>query len=172
MPGIIDVKSGINKTIKNSQDQNIKARLSAQLKMPVIIENDARMQALGECVFGKAQNTKNTLVLNWNWGLGLGIILNGQIYHGSNGSAGEFSHIRVVPNGKLCECGKQGCLQTIASARALIEMAQERLAAGAISHLTTLVAMRPHSLLLMQLSLVPKKEMNYQSRYLTSLAKN
>ncbi len=171
MPGIIDVKSGINRTIKNQQNQNIKARLSAQLKMPVIIENDARMQALGECVFGKAQKTKNTLVLNWNWGLGLGIILNGQIYHGSSGNAGEFSHIRVVPNGKLCECGKQGCLQTIASARALIEMAQERLAAGAISQLTSLVANAPSQLTIEAIIACAKKGDELSISLLNELSK-
>ncbi len=171
MPGIIDVKSGINRTIKNQRNQNIKARLSAQLKMPVIIENDARMQALGECVFGKAQKTKNTLVLNWNWGLGLGIILNGQIYHGSSGNAGEFSHIRVVPNGKLCECGKQGCLQTIASARALIEMAQERLATGAISQLTSLVANAPSQLTIEAIIACAKKGDELSISLLNELSK-
>lgn len=143
MPGLIDTTNGINQTIKNPKLQNVKERLSSYMNMPVIIENDARMQALGEFVFGKAQKTKNALVLNWNWGLGLAMILNGQIYHGSNGSAGEFSHIRVSPSGKLCECGKQGCLQTIASARALIEMAHDYLNRGAVSQLTGLFQKDP-----------------------------
>lgn len=143
MPGLIDSKKGVNRTIKNANQQNVQKRLVSTLQMPVIIENDARMQALGEFVFGKAKKTKNTLVINWSWGLGLGMILNGQIYHGSSGTAGEFSHIRMIPNGKLCECGKQGCLQTIASARPLIDMAKHHIKEGAISQLTSLYATNP-----------------------------
>lgn len=143
MPGLIDSKKGVNRTIKDVNQQNVQKRLLSTLQMPVIIENDARMQALGEFVFGKAKKTKNTLVINWSWGLGLGMILNGQIYHGSSGTAGEFSHIRMIPNGKLCECGKQGCLQTIASARPLIDMAQRQIKEGAISQLTSLFATKP-----------------------------
>ena len=137
MPGLIDANNGLNRTIKNPEYRNVKQRFSARFNIPVYIENDARMQALGEFVFGKAKNTQNTIVLNWNWGLGVGMILNGQIYQGSNGSAGELSHIRILQEGKLCECGKQGCLETIASATVLIEMAQEAIKEGAISQLTT-----------------------------------
>ncbi|MGQ7868468.1 ROK family protein [Sunxiuqinia sp. sy24] len=136
MPGLIDSESGINQTIKIAGDRNIKERLTNRFNIPVHIENDARMQALGEFIFGKAKNTKNTLVLNWTWGLGLGIILNGQIYQGSNGCAGEFSHIRILPEGELCECGKQGCLQTIASTQKLLKMAMEAIKQGTVSQLT------------------------------------
>lgn len=90
MPGLIDSKKGVNRTIKDINQQNVQKRLVSALQMPVIIENDARMQALGEFVFGKAK-TKNTLVINWSWGLGLGMILNGQIYHGSSGTAGNLA---------------------------------------------------------------------------------
>lgn len=136
MPGLIDTDSGINRTIKNSALQNVKHRLTLQFDLPIYIENDARMQALGEFVFGKAQKTQNTLVLNWHWGLGLGVILNGQIFQGSSGNAGEFSHIRILPEGQLCECGKQGCLQTIASAQTLLDMARKKIKEGAVSQLT------------------------------------
>ena len=146
MPGLIDAENCINRTIKKTEDRLIKQRLTNRFHIPVYIENDARMQALGEFVFGKAKNTKNTLVLNWNWGLGLGIILDGQIYQGSNGSAGEFSHIRISPEGRLCECGKQGCLQTIASTRNLLEMAMEEVGKGAVSQLTTLFSDDPQQI--------------------------
>ncbi len=146
MPGLIDAENGINRTIKKPEDRLIKKRLIDRFQIPVYIENDARMQALGEFVFGKAKNTKNTLVLNWSWGLGLGIILNGQIYQGSNGSAGEFSHIRLSPEGKLCECGKQGCLQTIASSRNLLKMAVEEVKKGAVSQLTSTFSDKPQAI--------------------------
>jgi len=146
MPGLIDAENGINRTIKKPEDRMIKKRLTNLFNIPVYIENDARMQALGEFVFGKAKNTKNTLVLNWNWGLGLGIILDGKIYQGSNGSAGEFSHIRMSPEGTLCECGKQGCLQTIASTRNLLELAIEEVKKGVASQLTTTFSNDPQKI--------------------------
>ncbi|WP_339740345.1 ROK family protein, partial [uncultured Sunxiuqinia sp.] len=67
MPGLIDAENGINRTIKRPEDRLIKKRLIDRFHIPVYIENDARMQALGEFVFGKAKKTKNTLVLNWSW---------------------------------------------------------------------------------------------------------
>jgi predicted NBD/HSP70 family sugar kinase len=137
MPGLIDSVNGINKTIKDPEAQNIGERLSRYFNIRVLIENDARMQALGEFVFGKAKNTENTLVVNWSWGLGLGMILNGEIYRGSNGCSGEFSHIRITENGSLCECGKRGCLQTIAGARYLLNKAREEVQKGTISQLTS-----------------------------------
>lgn len=136
MPGLIDSTNGINRTIKDSAAQAIRDRIARRIQIRTVIENDARMQALGEFMFGKAKNTQNTLVITWNWGLGLGIIVNGEIYKGANGCSGEFSHIRMVENGTLCECGKRGCLQTIAGAKHLTEMAREEIARNTASQLT------------------------------------
>ncbi len=143
MPGLIDSENGINRTIKKPDDRNIVDRLSRQLKIKTYIENDARMQALGEFVFGKAKSTSNTLVINWSWGLGLGMILNGEIYNGSNGCAGELSHIRIEEEGDMCECGKRGCFQTIAGAQNLLNMALAELKKGTISQLTSKFAHEP-----------------------------
>ena len=136
MPGLIDPLHGINQTIKNPEKRNIGKLISEHFNIKTYIENDARMQTLGEFVFGKAKNTKNALVVNWSWGLGLGIIFNGEIYSGSNGCSGEFSHIRMIENGDLCECGKRGCLQTIAGAKYLLTIARNEIENGAISQLT------------------------------------
>ena len=146
MPGLIDSEKGINHTIKKQEFREIGTRLSEYFGIRTYIENDARMQALGEFVFGKARNTKNTMVLNWNWGIGLGMILNGDIFRGSVGFAGEFSHIRVVENGNLCDCGKRGCLQTIAGARHLLDMACEEVRKGTISQLTTMFGEDPEKM--------------------------
>ncbi len=146
MPGLIDSERGINHTIKKQELRGIGTRLSEHFGIRTYIENDARMQALGEFVFGKARNTKNTMVLNWNWGIGLGMILNGEIFRGSVGFAGEFSHIRVEENGKLCECGKRGCLQTIAGARHLLDMACVEVRKGTISQLTTIFGDAPEKM--------------------------
>jgi len=136
MPGLIDPQHGINQTIKDPEKQNIAERVSSHFGLATYIENDARMQTLGEFVFGKAKNTRNTLVINWSWGLGLGMIINGEIFAGSNGCSGEFSHIRMVEDGELCECGKRGCLQTIAGARHLLDLAKQAIDNENISQLT------------------------------------
>ncbi|WP_163708231.1 ROK family protein [Mangrovibacterium lignilyticum] len=136
MPGLIDPQNGINQTIKDQERQPVAELVSKHFNVKTYIENDARMQTQGEFVFGKARNTKNTMVVNWSWGLGLGMIFNGDIYQGSNGCSGEFSHIRMVENGELCECGKRGCLQTIAGAKHLLDIAKQEIGKGTISQLT------------------------------------
>jgi predicted NBD/HSP70 family sugar kinase len=137
LPGLVDSQQGINYTIKDQMLQNIGERFSRKFGMKAIIENDARMQALGELLFGEARDTQNALVVNWSWGIGLGIIHNGEIYSGSVGFSGEFSHIRMVDDGELCECGKKGCLQTIASLRYLLSIAREAVKSDVVSQLTT-----------------------------------
>ncbi len=137
MPGLIDSVHGINYTIKDPSQQNIVKAIKNKFGKDIFIENDARMQALGEFIFGKAKSTKNALVLNWSWGLGLGMIMNGQLYGGSTGFAGEFSHIKLQEDGALCICGKRGCLETVASANKVIELALEGIKNNTISQLTT-----------------------------------
>jgi N-acetylglucosamine repressor len=128
---------GINYTIKDTSHQNVVKNLKKKFGKDIFIENDARMQALGEFIFGKAKLTRNALVLNWSWGLGLGMIMNGQLYGGSTGFAGEFSHIKLQEDGTLCICGKRGCLETVASAIKVIELAKDGIDNNTISQLTT-----------------------------------
>ncbi len=125
MPGLIDSEKGINYTVKDESFQNIGERIEKRFNKLVYIDNDARMQAFGEYIFGKAKGKNDAIVINWNWGIGLGMILNGKIYKGTTGFAGEFSHLKMVDNGSLCICGKTGCLETIASANALLRYAIE-----------------------------------------------
>ncbi|WP_163710622.1 ROK family protein [Mangrovibacterium lignilyticum] len=146
MPGLIDAEEGINKTIKNEAARDVVSRFNSRFNIRTYIENDARMQALGEFIFGKAKNSRNTIVINWDWGLGLGMILNGEIFSGTNGSAGELSHIRVEEDGDLCECGKKGCLESMAGTRKLISMAKEELNKGAVSQLASRFAKNPAAL--------------------------
>lgn len=146
MPGLIDSEQGINKTIRKGANRDVVSRFSRYFQIKTFIENDARMQALGEFTFGTARQTRNAIVINWDWGLGLGMILDGTIFKGANGSAGEFSHIRIDEEGDLCECGKKGCLQSMAGAGKLIAMAREELERGAVSQLTAQFAHNPDSL--------------------------
>jgi predicted NBD/HSP70 family sugar kinase len=136
MPGLIDESKGINLTIKKPEFRNVKERLEEKFDNIVYVNNDARMQAYGEYVFGKARGHKNAIVVTWSWGVGLGIIVNGKLYNGSTGFAGELSHIQVVESGNLCICGKRGCLETVTSAYVLLNEAVKGIKENRVSQLT------------------------------------
>lgn len=124
MPGLVDSETGINKTYLVSGTP-LADIFKAKFGREVIIENDAKTRAFAELKFGLAFNRKNVLSLHLDWGIGLGIIVNGKLYKGRDGFAGEFGHIPMVDNGILCKCGKWGCLETIASGGAISRMALE-----------------------------------------------
>lgn len=136
MPGLVDSEKGINYTIKNKGFRNVGERLSEKFGKLVYVNNDARMQAYGEFIFGTAKGYDNALILNWNWGLGVGLILGGKLYDGATGFAGELSHTKFEEDGELCVCGKRGCLETVISARVLVQKTKEAIAGGKISQLT------------------------------------
>lgn len=146
MPGLIDENHGINHTIKNKDYRNVKERLEARFGKLVYVNNDARMQAYGEYIFGKAKGHLNAVVINWNWGIGMGLILNGKLYNGFTGFAGELSHTKFVDDGDLCICGKQGCLETVASSNFLIKNAVNGINEDVVSQLTLNFKNRIHEL--------------------------
>ncbi len=125
MPGFVNVKEGINYTYLPVEDTNIKLRdrLEQLLKLPVVIDNDSSVIALAEKRFGQAKNYANVMVVNIGWGVGLGMIIDGQLFRGSAGYAGEFSHIPISESDKLCECGKRGCLETEATLKVIVDKA-------------------------------------------------
>ena len=139
IPGIVRGREGTSETYLNFGERSVRDILHERLKRPVHIEHDAKAMALGEWWFGSARNVRDALCLNIGWGLGLGILLDGRLTYGRDGYAGEFGHIEVVPDGSLCYCGRRGCLETVASGRAIGRMAQERLRAGAVSLLADAV---------------------------------
>jgi predicted NBD/HSP70 family sugar kinase len=108
------------------------------VKLPVFIDNDSRLIALAELKFGAARDTKNAMVINIGWGVGLGMILEGELFRGHDGFAGEFSHIPLFLNNKLCSCGKSGCLETETSLLVVIEKANRGLKEGKLSMLKEL----------------------------------
>ncbi|MGZ8510039.1 MAG: ROK family protein [Chitinophagaceae bacterium] len=135
MPGFIDFKKGVNYTFLDSEDKTVTQYLSDYLGLPVYIDNDSSLIALAEFRFGAARHQKNAMVINIGWGIGLGMVLNGDLFRGHNGFAGEFSHIPLFNNNKLCACGKTGCLETEASLLVVIEKAVEGLKTGRLSGL-------------------------------------
>jgi len=139
MPGFVDVKKGINHSFLFTDDTNIVEYLESELAVPVLIDNDSSLIGLAEMRLGTAKGHKNVMVVNISWGVGLGMILNGQLFRGHNGFAGEFSHIPVFKdNKKICSCGKTGCLETETSLLAIIEKAIAGLEKGRMSVLKNL----------------------------------
>jgi predicted NBD/HSP70 family sugar kinase len=135
MPGLIDHKKGINYTYLNAGAKTFTQYITDVVKLPVHIDNDSNLVALAELKFGKARNLKEAMVINFSWCIGLGLIINGHIYRGYDGFAGEFSHIPITENGELCSCGKLGCLQAEASLLTIIDKATESLKNGQRSSL-------------------------------------
>lgn len=95
---------------------NVKDELSKYIDVPFVITNDANSAAVGEQFFGLGKNKKNFIEVTLGTGLGCGIIVDGKILHGFSGFAGELGHYTVKENGRICGCGKRGCLETYASA--------------------------------------------------------
>ncbi len=133
MPGFVDSEKGINYSFLESPVGSLTDYLENQLELPVYIDNDSSLIALSELRFGMAHGKKNVMVININWGVGLGMIVNGELFRGHNGFAGEFSHIPVFNNNKLCSCGKSGCLETEASMMVVVEKARQGLKNGRVS---------------------------------------
>ncbi|HHG83428.1 MAG TPA: ROK family protein, partial [Bacteroidetes bacterium] len=100
------------------------------LKMPVVLTNDANAAALGENLFGGAQEMKDFIVITIGTGLGSGIMVDGKILHGHSGFAGEIGHTTAEHGGRPCTCGKNGCLEAYVSARGLKQSLREILAAN------------------------------------------
>ncbi len=96
-----------------------------ELKVPVAVTNDANAAAMGEMVFGGAKNMKDFVVLTLGTGLGSGIVVDGKMVYGHTGFAGEVGHMIVVPGGRVCGCGRKGCLEAYASATGLVRTVSE-----------------------------------------------
>ncbi|RKO70289.1 ROK family protein [Sphingobacterium puteale] len=121
MPGFVNSELGVNESYPVTHPlYKIKNKIEKKYKVATVIENDSRCIALAEKEFGLAKNIENSLIINLNWGVGLGIIINGTVFKGESGFAGEFSHIPLSDNNTLCSCGKRGCLEVEASLNAAI----------------------------------------------------
>ena len=92
---------------------------------PSQLTNDANAAAIGEKLFGNAKDLANFITITLGTGLGSGIIIDNEIVYGEEGFAGEFGHIRVIPNGRICGCGRKGCLETYASSTGVKRSIQE-----------------------------------------------
>lgn len=101
---------------------------SDKLGIPVALTNDANAAAIGEMTYGVARGMKNFIVITLGTGVGSGIVVNGQLVYGCDGFAGELGHVIVKENGRVCGCGRKGCLETYCSATGVARSAREFLA--------------------------------------------
>ena len=106
----------------------LKDLLEVETSLPAVVENDANLAALGEMWKGAGNGAKDLIAVTLGTGVGGGVIANGMLVQGASGAAGEIGHITVVPEGGApCNCGKNGCLETVASATGIVRLANEAL---------------------------------------------
>ena len=139
--GVLDVKRETLLQSPNLPELDnfpLKRRLAEAWGIPVFVENDANAAALGEKWAGAGRNLDNFLLITLGTGIGGGFIVNGELWTGEAGKAGEVGHMVVVTDGVPCACGKYGCLEAHSSAEAVKRMAIEALQAGVCSSLKNL----------------------------------
>ncbi|SDL71692.1 Making large colonies protein [Sphingobacterium mizutaii] len=139
IPGFVDSKTGKNNSYSsNSPFYDLKTNIQKEFNLPTFVENDSSAIAIAEHKFGSAKSIQDVMVVNLNWGVGLGMILDNELYRGHSGFAGEFSHIPLSDSNKLCSCGKKGCLEVDASLLAAVESATNSLKSGEVSSLQSI----------------------------------
>jgi predicted NBD/HSP70 family sugar kinase len=134
LAGIIDAERGIlnQSPIFGWKEVPLGSMLRKKLHVPVYLENDVNTLTLTEKWYGQGQGLDHFLTITVGRGVGMGIVVNGQLYRGQIGGAGEFGHTLVNPDGPPCACGKRGCLETYVSDPGLVRTAQEYYARGEI----------------------------------------
>lgn len=122
-PGPLDTERGIvfnPPNLKGWQEVHLKDILEQEMGRPVALENDANAAALGEYWKGAGRGTRSLVCLTLGTGVGGGVVLEGRVWHGAKGIAGEIGHMTLVKNGRRCGCGNRGCLETYGSATGII----------------------------------------------------
>jgi glucokinase len=138
VPGLIDSESGLlleSPNLPGWNDYDVRGEIERRLGTPVILENDANCAALGEHWLGAGRGAECLCMYTLGTGVGGGLVLEGRIWRGWNGMAGELGHCNVEPEGHVCGCGSWGCLEQYASATAVVRLVGEALAGGAETEL-------------------------------------
>ncbi|HNV06712.1 MAG TPA: ROK family protein, partial [Petrotogaceae bacterium] len=138
-PGIINSKEGIvvfSPNMNWGENFPLKEKMEKKYKVPFFLGNDANILAMGEYKFGAGAGCKNIIGIFIGTGIGGGIIINGKLYEGAVGAAGEIGHTIVLPDGPLCGCGSRGCLESLASRTAMQRDILSQLKKGRTSVIT------------------------------------
>ena len=137
LTGRVNHETGYSFSYFIGEDKPLSQVLEKELGAPVFIENDSRAMAYGEYICGEANNEKNMLFINLSWGLGMGMVLDGKLSYGKSGFSGEIGHFPMLDNGRICQCGKIGCLETGASGSALHRIFVEKIKEGKVSSISS-----------------------------------
>jgi len=138
IPGIIDMRTGMlyeSPNLPGWHNYPVRDEIERRLQTTVMLENDANVAAMGEKWLGAGAAVDDMCMFTLGTGVGGGLILQGKIWHGMTGMAGELGHTNVEPEGHPCKCGSRGCVEQYASATAVKRMAQEAIASGTAPHM-------------------------------------
>jgi glucokinase len=127
-PGIVDPDKGIvhrSPHFPDWRDLDILTFFKREISWPIAVDNDANLAAAGEAWKGAGQGLKNFLMMTLGTGVGGGIVIDGRVFRGDRGFAGEFGHVCIETNGPECACGSRGCLETFVSATGILRLAEE-----------------------------------------------
>lgn len=141
IPGLVDPDQGLVVKAPNIPALDgflLGPALRRLLPWPVILDNDANLFVWGEAAYGAGRGERHLLGITLGTGVGGGLVLDGRLWHGANGTAAEIGHMTIDPEGELCNCGNRGCLETLASATWTVKWLTARLQAGEPSSLAEL----------------------------------
>jgi glucokinase-like ROK family protein len=133
LSGRINHTKGHSYTFFHFQEEPLSEIIQEKIGIKTYLENDSRAMAFGEFCNGEVNTEKNVLFVNLDYGIGLGILIDGKVYYGKSGFSGEFGHIPFFNNEIICHCGKKGCLETEASGNALLRKFKEKIKLGSTS---------------------------------------
>ncbi|TKT86556.1 ROK family transcriptional regulator [Dyadobacter frigoris] len=133
LSGRVNYKTGHSYSYFYFDERPLSKIVEEKIGYHVYLENDSRAMAYGEFCMGVVQDEKDVLFLNLDYGIAVGILMDGKLYYGKSGYAGEVGHMPVFNNEYICRCGKKGCLETQASGWALVRMFREKLLEGSSS---------------------------------------
>lgn len=136
LSGRVNYRTGHSYSYFHFDDRPLSEIVEEKIGFPVFLENDSRAMAYGEFCRGAVENEKDVLFLNLDYGIAVGILMDGKLYYGKSGYAGEFGHMPVFNNEYICRCGKKGCLETQAAGWALERMFRDKLREGSSSALS------------------------------------
>lgn len=157
LSGRINYATGYSYSFFFFDEQPLSQIIESKVGLPVFLENDSRAMAYGEFSSGVVGKERDVLFLNLDYGIGVGIMIDGQLYYGKSGYAGEVGHIPIFDNELICHCGKKGCLETEASGWALTRMFREKLLEGS-SSVVTLNVLQPQDVQMDDIIQAAKKD--------------
>jgi len=146
MPAIVNSQAGLilrSPNLPQLNDLEFEARFTRELGIPVVLENDANSAAVGERWKGAAQGVRNSIHVTLGTGVGGGIIIDGTLLRGIDGTAGEIGHIAVEPEGYPCGCGSRGCVEQYSSAMAIVRLTKESMPKFPESELHSILELTP-----------------------------